>query len=409
MLCQSCNRSPMLACPQRGCSGVAVVSAIIGSDSPEVSARSLRDAIDDILLSPRPEYKGFGFIDSTERSAPIPSMLSLVPPLLRQVAENKPLAHNMTNLVVTNFAANMALALGASPIMSNNGEEAADLAALGGSLVVNMGTVTPEALRNYLLAIQQYNIHGLPILLDPVGGGATAIRRDAVRQILDSGYFDIMKGNESEIRTLYNVGTGSYSKQRDSQVAQHGVDSTSTLSHMEKASLVRDLALREGNTVVMTGPIDYVSNGKRAFAIKNGHRYLGEITGSGCTLGTCIAAFAASVSRVQRSGVEVMCVPELKVPSFSKILEHGDGMLLAVLAGILTFEMAAEMAVDLSAEEMRVNHITSGDMLAERVNGPGSFVPAFLDAVAELRKRAMQDPPDFKWIDKALVEEVHVS
>lgn len=127
--------------PRKSLSGVAVVSAIVAAKDPAEASRDLLGKV------------AAGSIGA----------------VVGAVARSTPLSHNMTNLVVQNFAANVALAVGASPIMANYGEEAADLAKLGGALVVNMGTVTPEGLANYKQAIKAYNDAGRPILLDPVG------------------------------------------------------------------------------------------------------------------------------------------------------------------------------------------------------------------------------------------------
>lgn len=164
---------------------------------------------------------------------------------------------------------------GAKPIMSTDGGEAADLARLGGCLVINTGTVQPHTRKSYIQALQAYNAVGGPTLLDPVGAGATKLRRETVKQLLNEGYFDIIKGNESELEVVYGVNTRQ----------QRGVDSSqSTSTHEEKALLAKQLAKRERNVVVMTGEVDYLSDGRRTYAIKNGHHYLGHVTGTGCTL-----------------------------------------------------------------------------------------------------------------------------
>lgn len=121
--------------------GVAVVSAIVAAKDPGAAARQI-----------------LGQVVSAK-----------VPDVVRAVARTAPLTHNMTNLVVQNFAANVALAVGASPIMANYGEEAKDLAKLGGALVINMGTVTPEGLENYVKALKAYNEADRPVVFDPVG------------------------------------------------------------------------------------------------------------------------------------------------------------------------------------------------------------------------------------------------
>lgn len=175
----------------------------------------------------------------------------------------------MTNTVVQNFAANVTLAIGASPIMSMNSAEAADLAAIPTSaLVLNMGTLTGDTLEHYKTALAAYNKAGRPTLLDPVGGGATATRRQAVRELLDAGHFDVIKGNEAEIRTVWVQGAGNHaaaSKVGEEDIRQHGVDSgDKALDETSAAKLVRDLAIRERCVALMTGPTDILSDGRRS-------------------------------------------------------------------------------------------------------------------------------------------------
>ena len=230
--------------------------------------------------------------------------------------------------------------------MANFGGEAEDLADLKGALVINMGTVTPEGLANYLQAIKAYNAHGGPVLLDPVGAGATRIRRDAVKKLMSGGYFDVIKGNENEIKTILGEDT----------VQQKGVDSReSDTPDVEKAFMVKRLASHLRNVILMTGAIDFLSDGERTYAIRNGHRYFGKVSGSGCTLGTTIAAFMA----VER-----------------------EDKLLAALSGILMFEIAGEHAAQRS-----------------EVKGPGSFVPAFIDALSHLAEQAQKS--NFTWLTTA--------
>lgn len=151
----------------------------------------------------------------------------------------------------------------------------------------------------------------------------------------------MIKGNESEIKTVYSSSSRS-SSSNDNTESQRGVDSSSTLSDPEKAQLVRAVASREQAVVVMTGKTDFVSDGSRVVAVQNGHEYLGMITGTGCTLGTTISAMVAACS--------------------------GGDRLAAVVAGILLFEIAAEQAAAKGG-----------------VEGPGSFVPAFLDSLYGIR------------------------
>ena len=184
--------------------------------------------------------------------------MNLVSDLVRRVAALSPLCHNMTNLVVQNFAANVATAVGASPIMSNNPQEAADLASLDGSLVINMGSATPESISNYETVIAAYNAANCPVLLDPVGCGATNARKTAVRQLMSSpGRFKVIKGNEAEITHLWNPSSGAQQKGVDSNAKSSTTD--------EKVQIVKAVAVREKTVVLMTGRRDYLSDGQRKF------------------------------------------------------------------------------------------------------------------------------------------------
>jgi thiamine-phosphate diphosphorylase/hydroxyethylthiazole kinase len=314
--------------------GVAVVSAVIAAADPCMAAKQLR--------------RRLGAADAAVSGLTEEGVDHNVAQLVAHVVRRKPLCHNMTNTVVQTMAANMAIAVGGSPIMSDDGDEAADLAKLGGSLVVNLGIVTADSVKQYSKAISAYNTAGRPVLLDPVGCGATQVRRQALKTIMDAGYFDVIKGNEGEITTV--LGTSGATQ-------QHGVDSgLSSLSLDDKAEIVEELARRERCIVVMTGSIDILSDGWQTVFVSNGHGYMGEVTGSGCTLGTVIGAFIAV---------------------------HEEDKLMATLAAMLLFEIAAEDAVA---------HKPNA------VGGPGSFLPAWLDKLYEHAHSLEVDAG--KWIQK---------
>lgn len=321
--------------------GVAIVSAIMAANNPKSAAEGLLG-----LIKSSPPFVAVSSTNS-ERAEDASSLVNQIPSVIKAVCEKSPLSHNMTNLVVQNFAANVALAVGGSPIMANYGEEASDLSNLGGALVINMGTVTPEGLKNYSQALRAYNLAGGPVILDPVGAGATHVRRSALKTLMSAGYFDVIKGNEGEIKTVFG-----------STAQQKGVDSgDSTLNDVEKAAMVRDLAAREHNTVLMTGATDFVSDGKRTFAISNGHALLGKVTGTGCVLGTTISLMLAA--------------------------SRGD-KLVATVAGLLHYEIAAEIAAN-----------------RRDVRGPGTFVPALIDELYNIQTATAAG--NLEWLDAAKV------
>ncbi|KAM7215714.1 Hydroxyethylthiazole kinase family domain containing protein [Rhypophila decipiens] len=318
--------------------GIAVVSAIMAASDPQDAARRL------LRLSP-PRWQ----ITRSDIET-VQLVVAAAPLIVDRVHSKTPLSHNMTNLVVQNFAANVALAVGASPIMSNHGDEAEDLCKHKGSLVINMGTVDDKALSNYVKALQAYNKAGQPVVFDPVGAGATSVRRNAFKTMLEAGHMDVIKGNENEIKAV--VGDDSFQ--------QHGVDSSRTLSAIQAAMVVRDLALIKKTIVVMTGKSDFVSDGETTFQIENGHPYLASITGSGCALGTIISAAVA-------------VWPEDK--------------LAAVVGAMLHYEIAAEIAAS-----------------RDDVRGPGTFIPAFIDELYNIRQNTSKG--DFRWLQRASVMDV---
>ncbi|KXJ94733.1 Hydroxyethylthiazole kinase family-domain-containing protein [Microdochium bolleyi] len=327
----------------RSVDGVALVSAIVAAPEPGVAAAELLR----VVKSP-PAFAKLAPTQEQLRRPP-QDLTELIPEVIKAVDSKKPLSHNMTNLVVQNIAANVALCVGASPIMANYGEEAKDLAKLGGALVVNMGTVTPEGLENYQKALKAYNETGGPIVYDPVGAGATAVRRSATRFILGAGYISVIKGNQSEILSCLPGG---------SSIQQRGVDSSADSSDLAGLALsIRTLASQRRNIVVMTGKTDYVTAGEAVYAVDNGHEYLGMVTGTGCCLGTTLSAMVAAYPQ--------------------------DG-LAAVLAGLVMYNVAAEIAAE-----------------REDVHGPGTFVPAFLDELWQLRRRTVLG--DIGWLGRARV------
>ncbi|KAL6247581.1 thiamine biosynthetic bifunctional enzyme [Rhinocladiella similis] len=308
--------------------GVAVVSAIVAAPDPKASSQQLSDLI---KTATETYYASFPPSRAPSLTTDLPTLLSQVRSIIKAHFTSSVLCHNMTNTVVQNFVANVCLATGASPIMSEIAVEAPDLAKLGGSLVVNMGTATPEKVNSFIAGMRAYNAVGGPVLFDPVGGGATSHRRETVKKLLTAGFFSVIKGNEGEIGAV--AGT--------SNVQQRGVDSgPSTSTPADKARLVKALAQREHCIVLMTGKTDYLSDGTRTVAVSNGSHYLGKITGSGCALGAVVASYLAV---------------------------YREDKLVAALAGILHYEIAAQVAAG-----------------REDCRGPGTFIPAFLDELHRL-------------------------
>jgi hydroxyethylthiazole kinase len=200
---------------------------------------------------------------------------------LRTMREQKPLIHQITNYVVMNETANATLALGALPVMAHAGEEVEEMARLASALVINIGTLSRHWVDAMLLAGRTATERGIPIVLDPVGAGATTYRTETARRILDEVGVTVLRGNAGEVATL----VGAAAEVR-------GVESMST--GIEPAELARTAARTLGVIASVTGPVDHVSDGERVLAVANGDPLLATVTGTGCMSSALTGCFLAA-------------------------------------------------------------------------------------------------------------------
>ncbi len=192
----------------------------------------------------------------------------------------KPLIHNITNYVVMNYTANALLAMGASPVMAHAQNEVEDMVAFAGALVLNIGTLTDDWIASMVKAGIKASAMGTPIILDPVGSGATPLRTKSAKQIIDQTKISVIRGNASEILSL-----------RHADSKTKGVDSVHSVD--EAADTARILAEELQTTLAITGPVDLVTDGQRVVRVSNGHPLMAYVTGTGCTATTAIGAFLA--------------------------------------------------------------------------------------------------------------------
>jgi len=250
---------------------------------------------------------------------------------LRRLRERKPLVHQITNYVVMNETANATLALGALPVMAHAREEVEEMAALAGALVINIGTLSPAWVEAMLAAGRAANAAGVPVVLDPVGAGATRYRTETAKRILDEVDVAVLRGNAGEVATLVGV---------DAEV--RGVESIG--AGADAAELARTAARQLGVVASVTGAVDHVSDGDAAAAIANGHPLLASVTGTGCMSTAVTACFAAVAGSPFDAAVE----------------------------GLVAFGVAGEDA-------------------AAAAKGPGSFHVGLYDALAALDPRTLDE------------------
>jgi hydroxyethylthiazole kinase len=200
---------------------------------------------------------------------------------LRTLRERKPLVHQITNYVVMNETANATLALGALPVMAHAREEVEEMVGLAGALVLNIGTLSPAWVEAMLMAGRAASERGIPIVLDPVGAGATAYRTETARRILDEVDVTVLRGNAGEVATLVGV-----------EAEVRGVESIAAGS--EPAELAATAARSLGCVASVTGVVDHVSDGTRTLAVSNGHELLASVTGTGCMASALTGCFLAA-------------------------------------------------------------------------------------------------------------------
>lgn len=208
--------------------------------------------------------------------------------MLENVRKTCPLVHNITNYVTVNDCANILLACGASPIMSDDAGEVEEITSICGGLNINIGTLNQRTIPSMLLAGKKANELGHPVVLDPVGAGASTLRTKTARDLVDQIHFTVIRGNISEIKTLA-LGSGT-TKGVDADVADKV-----TRDNLSKAvAFAKEFAARMGAVVAITGAIDIVADQERAYCIYNGHPMMSSITGTGCQLSAMTAAYVTA-------------------------------------------------------------------------------------------------------------------
>ncbi|MBA4392312.1 MAG: hydroxyethylthiazole kinase [Desulfobacca sp.] len=199
---------------------------------------------------------------------------------LKQVREVKPLIHNITNYVVMNYTANALLACGASPVMAHAAEEVEEMVSFAKALVLNIGTLSPPWIAAMLKAGKKANALNVPIILDPVGSGATSLRTHTAKQLIEEISIQVIRGNASEILSLAN---------KKSEGTTKGVDSVHTVDQATEAAMMMAKELK--TTLAITGAVDLITDGDRVCRVMNGHEMMSTVTGTGCTATVMIGAF----------------------------------------------------------------------------------------------------------------------
>lgn len=259
--------------------------------------------------------------------------------LLEKVREGAPLVHHITNYVTVNDCANITLGIGASPVMADDINEVEDMTSIASSLVINIGTLNSRTVECMLKAGKKANELGIPVILDPVGAGATPYRTKVAKTIMDNIELAVIRGNLSEIKTLYGINTKT-----------RGVDSldyTSIKDELEKAKLLaKEFSKRVGSIIAITGAVDIVTDGNIIYTVENGHKIMSKITGAGCMCSSLIGSYLGT---------------------------HEDN-LLAALSGVVSMAISGELAYE---------SLKEGE-------GTGTFKVRLMDNIYNLSKEVIE-------------------
>lgn len=259
--------------------------------------------------------------------------------LLENVRERAPLVHHITNYVTVNDCANITLSIGASPVMADDINEVEAMTSIASSLVINIGTLNSRTVECMIKAGKKANEVGIPVILDPVGAGATPYRTKVAKTIMDNIELAVIRGNLSEIKTLYGINTKT-----------KGVDSlydTSIKDELEKGKLLaKDFSKRVGSIIAITGAVDIVTDGKMIYTVENGHKIMSKITGTGCMCSSLIGAY----------------------------LGTNEDNLLAALSGVVSMGISGELAYESLKEG----------------GGTGTFKVKLMDNIYNLSKEVIE-------------------
>ncbi len=248
---------------------------------------------------------------------------------LKKVRENAPLIHNITNYVVMNTTANALLSIGASPVMAHAKEEMKEMVSIASALIINIGTLSEKWIEAMHIAGKAAKERDKPVILDPVGAGATSLRTNTTKALIEEVKPDIIRGNASEILAIAKA-----------QSSTKGVDSTA--SSDEAAEVAGELADQTGAVVSISGATDFITDGKDVHEVSFGHPLMGKITGTGCTASALSGVFSAVNKDFLTASTEAM----------------------------ITMGIAGEMA-------------------AKEADAPGTFLIKFLDALYKIDEKAI--------------------
>lgn len=276
--------------------------------------------------------------------------------IIKNVKDMAPIVHNITNPVTSNDCANILLSCGASPVMADDPIEAEEITAGSDSLVINLGMLNERKLLSMFSAGKKANELSHPVILDPVGAGASRFRTDTALRLLEKVSFSVIRGNASEIRTLC-LGNG-HMKGVDADAA----DRVTEDNLAQAITMAVQLSKCTGAVIVISGEIDIAADGSKAYVIHNGHPMMSKITGSGCMLSSVIGAFcAANPHMLLKAAATAVCAFGIcGEQAYDKVEKNGEG---TASFRIHFIDCMSRITPELLSQRARIEVINSNDAL----------------------------------------------
>ena len=257
---------------------------------------------------------------------------------LLKIKEKNPLIHHITNYVTVNDCANIVLAIGASPVMADDIKEVEDMVSIASALVINIGTLNQKTVKSMILAGEKANELSIPVVLDPVGVGATKYRTSIALELLNKVKFSVIRGNISEIKVLSGMDTSTKGVDAESLDESNSIE--------ERIRLVKSLSEKYNSVIVITGEKDVIGFKDEVYIVENGSSIMSKITGTGCMCTSVIASYC---------GAE-------------------ENYLQATLSGVASMGIAGEIAYERTKEL-----------------GPSSFRTALIDSIYNLDESSFKE------------------
>lgn len=260
-----------------------------------------------------------------------------------QIREKSPLVHCITNYVTVNDCANAVLAIGASPIMADDIDEVEDITSISSALVINIGTLNSRTIKSAIMAGKKANELNIPVVFDPVGAGASKLRNETTKDILNQVKITIIRGNLSEMSFIAGLSANT-----------KGVDSSDADAGNNPVLAAKKVAELYNCTAAITGAVDTVADKNTCVQLSNGHPMLSKITGSGCLTSAITGAFASAVS----NPLEAACGAILTTSIAGELAYEKSGSLGTGSFHISLIDFISTMSADTMLKYAKVKEIT---------------------------------------------------